>query len=434
MAQEDVLPVGVGCRLCDAIRDADKSENNRDIRREERDQRAEVGKQVLGKHTRAAAFNATMEACFGTGFDPVDYDARGRISLKCSRKVADALCKGILVGGQSVRAESEEPSDDEDVPCRPKGGAKEMRGSAERGHEGKGKGKGFGRGLRCYGCASTHPWSRCRLVKYESRKELCGKCGEQGHLQELCEVTRASCEWYVAEYGRPWEWRVNLVPNVEEERRRPREHSGSPKRRHRSKSRSRSPRSGRSRSPRSPRSPRSDSRGRRRSRDGGRGRDREGGIAWGRRCAQGDRDRDYDREYERDCPRGWEQAQGGHPDTSCPMALPWHWGWSPQPTAPSPDAGQRVPSPWDGHPSGTTWTGGRVLPAPGGKARRRPSSSRSNKVRADHGKTALTVGLVIFHFSFSFSMSCKSADTGFLPTSSGGLLGEGLGGWAGGMG
>ena len=47
-------------------------------------------------------------------------------------------------GGRSVRARSEEPSDDKDVPRRPKGGAKEMRGSVEQGR-GKGKGKGFGR-------------------------------------------------------------------------------------------------------------------------------------------------------------------------------------------------------------------------------------------------------------------------------------------------
>ena len=186
--------MGVGCRLRDAIRDADNSENDRDIRREERDQRAEVGTQrgdtglpeevflVLGNHTRAAAPNAATEARFGTAFDPVDNEARGRISLRCSCKVADALRKGILVGGRSVCAESEEPSDHEDVPRRLKGGEKETRGSTERGREGKGKGKGFSRGLWYYGCASTHPWSRCRVVKYESRKELCGKCGEQGHL------------------------------------------------------------------------------------------------------------------------------------------------------------------------------------------------------------------------------------------------------------
>ena len=160
--------MGVGCCLRDAIW-VEKSENDIDIPREERDQRAEVGKQradaslpeevflVLGKHTRAAALNATMEACFGTGFDPVDNNARGRISLRCSRTVADALRKGILVGGRSVRAESEEPPGNEDVPRRPKGAAKEMRGSAERGREDKGKGKGFSRGLQCYGCASTHP-------------------------------------------------------------------------------------------------------------------------------------------------------------------------------------------------------------------------------------------------------------------------------------
>ena len=168
MAHGDALPVGVGCRLGDAIRDADKSQNDRGIRREERDQQAEVGKQrgdaglpedvflVLGKHTRATALNGAMDACFGTGFEPVDDNAQGRISLRCSRKVADALRKGILVGGRSLRAESEEHSDDDDVLRRPKGGAKETRGSAEQGREGKRKGKGFGRGLQCYGCASTH--------------------------------------------------------------------------------------------------------------------------------------------------------------------------------------------------------------------------------------------------------------------------------------
>ena len=162
--------MGVGCRLRDAIRDADKVENDGDIRREECAQRTEVGKQqrdanlpkevflVLGKHTRAAALNAALEACFGTGFDPVDDEARGRISVRCSCKVADALCKGILVGGRSVCAQSEGPTDDDEVPRRPKGGAKEARGSVERGREGKGKGKGYGRGIQCYGCASTHLW------------------------------------------------------------------------------------------------------------------------------------------------------------------------------------------------------------------------------------------------------------------------------------
>ena len=110
MAQEDALPVGLGYRLRDAIQDADKSANDRHIRRKERNQGAEVGKQrgdisppkevflVLGKHARAAALNAAMEACFGTGFGPMDDEARGRISLRCN--VADALRKGILVGGR----------------------------------------------------------------------------------------------------------------------------------------------------------------------------------------------------------------------------------------------------------------------------------------------------------------------------------------------
>ena len=42
---------------------------------------------VLGKDTRAPALNAAMEACFGTGFDPVDDEAWGRISLRSSRKM-----------------------------------------------------------------------------------------------------------------------------------------------------------------------------------------------------------------------------------------------------------------------------------------------------------------------------------------------------------
>ena len=167
MVLGDALPVGVGCRLRDAIRVADKSENDRDIWRREHDQRAEVGKQpgglpqqvffLLGTHTCALALNATMEACFGTGFNPVDNDAGGRISLRCSRNVANTLRKGIRGGGGLGD------------PCRIKKpqtmkmclvaerGTKQTRGSAERGHEGKGKGKGFGRGLQWYGCAPTHP-------------------------------------------------------------------------------------------------------------------------------------------------------------------------------------------------------------------------------------------------------------------------------------
>ena len=57
---------------------------------------------MLGKHTCAAARNADMEACFGTGFDPMDDEPRRRISLRCCRKVADTLCNGILVGGGAV--------------------------------------------------------------------------------------------------------------------------------------------------------------------------------------------------------------------------------------------------------------------------------------------------------------------------------------------
>ena len=57
-------------------------------------------------------------------------------------------------------------------------------------------------------------------VEYESWKEHGGKCGERAHLQELCEATRSSREWHGAEYGRPWEWTVNLAPNVDGERRR----------------------------------------------------------------------------------------------------------------------------------------------------------------------------------------------------------------------
>ena len=359
-AQEHALPVGVGCRLRDAIRGANKVENDSDIRREERDQRTEVGKQqgnanlpkevflVLGKHTRAAALNAALEACFGTGFDPVNSAARGRISLRCSRKVADALRKGIVVGGWSVHVESEEPTDDDELPHCPKGAATKARGSAERGCEGKGKGKRYGRGIRCYGCASTHPWSQCRLVKYESLKEHCGKCGERGHLQDLCEATRASREWYVAEYNRPWEWTAKLLLNVEGERHRSREHSRQ-KRGRRSRSRSRSPRSGRSSN-----NPRRDSWGRRRSRDGGRGRGCDGNVAWERRREHGYRDRDCDREDDRDRHREWDQDRdlGRRTEAGSPLALPWHWVWSPQPAVPSPDAGHRVPSPWDGHPSG----------------------------------------------------------------------------------
>ena len=144
-----MLPVGLGCCLPDAIRDVDKAEKETDIRREERDQRADVARQredanspeevflVPGKHTHAAALNVVLEACFGMRSNPVDGEARGRISLRCSRKVADALCKGILVGGRSVRAESEEPSDDDEMHRRPKGGANDARRSTERGREGK---------------------------------------------------------------------------------------------------------------------------------------------------------------------------------------------------------------------------------------------------------------------------------------------------------
>ena len=64
--------------------------------------------------------------------------------MRCFSKVADALCKGILVGGQSVGAESVEPTDNDDVTCRLKGGVKEARGLVERGHEGNGKCKGYG--------------------------------------------------------------------------------------------------------------------------------------------------------------------------------------------------------------------------------------------------------------------------------------------------
>ena len=131
------------------------AENDRYIRREKHDQRTEVSKQrrdanlpkevflVLGKPTRATASMSPWKPLWD-GVDPVDDEARGRISLRCFRKVAGALHKGIQVGGRSVRAESEEPTDDDEVPRRPKRGAKQAGGSAERGREGKGKGKNNG--------------------------------------------------------------------------------------------------------------------------------------------------------------------------------------------------------------------------------------------------------------------------------------------------
>ena len=149
---------------------------------------------VLGKHTRVAALNATLEASFGAGVDPTDKKAWGRLSLRCSYKVADTLRKGIQVGGRSVRVESEEPTDDDATPGKPKTSNNGARGAGE-GDRG-GKGKGYGRRLQCCGCA-THPWFQCKVVKYEAWKELCGKCGKRARLQELCEATRVSREWYI---------------------------------------------------------------------------------------------------------------------------------------------------------------------------------------------------------------------------------------------
>ena len=127
---DDTLPVGVGCRLRDAIRDADKAENESDIVREEYDQRADGrGQQgdvtlpedvsvFLGKHTHAAALNVASEACVGTRFDLVDGEAWGIISLRCAGKMADALRKGIFLGEPSVRSGSEEPDYHDEVPRR----------------------------------------------------------------------------------------------------------------------------------------------------------------------------------------------------------------------------------------------------------------------------------------------------------------------------
>ena len=75
LAMDEVLPVGVVCRLRDAIRDADKAENKQDVWREEKEQRAEVRYMqdntllheevfvAMGKHTRAAVLSATLEGC-----------------------------------------------------------------------------------------------------------------------------------------------------------------------------------------------------------------------------------------------------------------------------------------------------------------------------------------------------------------------------------
>ena len=131
----------------------------------------------------------------------MDDKARGRICLQCSSKVADALRQGILIRGWSVRAESEEPMDHDEVPCRWRGCAKEARGSAERGGEGKGKDKGYGHGIQSCGCASTHPWSQCKLVKYYTRKDHRCKCVDRGRMLVLCEATTANDEWYVSQYG-----------------------------------------------------------------------------------------------------------------------------------------------------------------------------------------------------------------------------------------
>ena len=71
--------MGVGCRLRDAIQGAEKLENDRDIRGEERDQQAEVGKQQgdasvaedvflgFGKHTRTAALSVRRRPALERG-------------------------------------------------------------------------------------------------------------------------------------------------------------------------------------------------------------------------------------------------------------------------------------------------------------------------------------------------------------------------------
>ena len=97
--------------------------------------------------------------------------------LQGRKRAAQGHPGGGLVGPCRIRRALKRPA--------ARRGARRRR-EGRQSHESKGKGKAFGRGLRCYGCASTHPWSQCRLVKYQSRKELCGKCGERGHLQELC--------------------------------------------------------------------------------------------------------------------------------------------------------------------------------------------------------------------------------------------------------
>ena len=99
------------------------------------------------------------------------------------------------------------------------------------------------------------------------------------------------------------------------------------------------------------------------------------------------------------------------------MVLPWRRGWSPQPAAPSPHGDGGCPPRGTGIPRELRGQKAGFSRRQGAGPRRRLSSSRSSKVGAECGKTALTVGLFIL--VFVFHVFCTSVGTKFSSTSSG---------------
>ena len=169
--------------------------------------------------------NKCLELSFENTFEPLTETTEGKISTACTRKVADAVPKGVVVRGEEIKApakrkraasstDDEAPNEDEGQQDEHKSGIGKgtMWNDGKDGYDGKDKDKDSTRKwfVGCYGCGGDHRWSACHAVGPIGQRDKCSRRGKKGHIAKVCAEAASARAAYIKNYGKPWEFEQNL--------------------------------------------------------------------------------------------------------------------------------------------------------------------------------------------------------------------------------
>ena len=123
---------------------------------------------TIPKRMKTDDINKYFDLAFGNTFEPLPAAAEGKVRLRCTRKTADTVRKGVVVRGEEIRAQTTkkrdangigdgEPSDDND-------NGHKRREAGESAGRGAKKGSGRKLFVGCYGCGKDHGWTACHPV------------------------------------------------------------------------------------------------------------------------------------------------------------------------------------------------------------------------------------------------------------------------------